>query len=127
MLDRSDRLALALIVVLGIATHFIGLTHPREVVFDEVLMGKHVSSYCCTGQHTFDVHPPHGKELIAIGAWIGGADGKFSFDHIGLQYENQPVFFFRLVPALFGVAIAPLFFLLLRFLGGSYAVALLGG
>jgi dolichyl-phosphate-mannose--protein O-mannosyl transferase len=34
-------------------------------VFDEVTFGKFVQAYCCTGERFFDIHPPHGKLLIA--------------------------------------------------------------
>lgn len=119
--------ALALLILLGAIVHFTGLTHPREVVFDEVHWGKSVTAYCCTGQRVFDIHPPHGKLLLTIGAWLGGYDGKLSFDEIGQSYGDEPVFFLRLVPALVGIAIPPLFLLLLRYLGASFPAAFFGG
>ncbi|HUL74936.1 MAG TPA: phospholipid carrier-dependent glycosyltransferase [Vicinamibacterales bacterium] len=123
----SARAAFVSLVAIGVLTHFIGLTSPKEVVFDEVHWGKSVSAYCCTGQRVFDVHPPHGKLLLTLGAVAGGYDGTFDFDHIGEPYTTQPVFFLRLVPALVGVLIAPLFFLFLRYLGASLPAAFLGG
>ncbi len=123
---RSVRRALAAIVVLGALTHFIGLTYPHEVVFDEVHWGKAVTAYCCTGERQFDVHPPHGKLLLTLGAVLGGYRGDLSFDRIGQPYTDQPVFFLRLVPALAGIAIPALFLLLLRFLGASVPAAIFG-
>ena len=117
---------LILVFVLGALVHFAGLTYPRQVVFDEVHWGKSVSAYCCTGQRVFDIHPPHGKLLLALGAKLGGYDGKFSFEQIGMPYTDQPVFFLRLVPALAGIAIPPLLLLLLRHLGASPPAALIG-
>lgn len=122
----SVRRALALVVVLGALVHFIGLTYPRQVVFDEVHWGKSASAYCCTGQRVFDIHPPHGKLLLALGAKLGGYDGHFSFEQIGQPYTNQPVFFLRLVPAIAGIAIPALLLILLRQLGASPPAALLG-
>jgi dolichyl-phosphate-mannose--protein O-mannosyl transferase len=124
---RTARGAVIALVVAGALTHFIGLTSPRQVVFDEVHWGKFVSAYCCTGQRVFDVHPPHGKLLLTLGGVLGGYDGAFSFDHIGQPYDNQPVFFLRLIPALVGIALAPLFFAFLRSLGSSLPTAFLGG
>jgi len=123
----SVRTALLVLVIIGAVTHFAGLTSPRQVVFDEVHWGKSVSAYCCTGQRVFDVHPPHGKLLLTLGPVLGGYDGHFSFDHIGQPYGAEPVFFIRLVPALVGILIPPLFLLFLRYLGASLPAAFLGG
>jgi dolichyl-phosphate-mannose--protein O-mannosyl transferase len=115
------------LLVIGGLTHFIGLSHPRQVVFDEVHWGKQVTAYCCSGARQFDVHPPHGKLLLAIGAVLGGYDGTQSFESIGLPYGDQPVFWLRLIPALCGIAIPILFFFFLRGVGGSVPIAWLGG
>jgi dolichyl-phosphate-mannose--protein O-mannosyl transferase len=123
----SVRAAIVGLVVVGALTHFVGLTYPRQVVFDEVHWGKSVSAYCCTGQRVFDVHPPHGKLLLTLGALVGRYDGRFDFDHIGEPFTTQPVFFIRLVPAIVGILIPPLFLLFLRYLGASLPAAFLGG
>jgi dolichyl-phosphate-mannose--protein O-mannosyl transferase len=123
----SARWPLVALLVIGLATHVIGLSHPRQVVFDEVHWGKFVSAYCCTGERVFDVHPPHGKLLLTIGAVLGGYDGAQSFESIGLPYNGTPVFFLRLIPALCGIAIPMLFFWFLRGVGGSIPIAWLGG
>jgi dolichyl-phosphate-mannose--protein O-mannosyl transferase len=58
MTTAAVRRPLALLLLLGALTHFSGLAHPREVVFDEATFGNYVSAYCCTGERIFDVHPP---------------------------------------------------------------------
>ena len=121
------RRAVGALAIAGALTHFIGLGYPRQVVFDEATFGRYVAAYCCTGERIFDVHPPHGKLLIAVAAWAGGFDGKFTFDHIGLPYEDTPVVALRAVPAIAGLLIPPLFLLLLLELGASFPAALLGG
>jgi dolichyl-phosphate-mannose--protein O-mannosyl transferase len=127
-LRRHDvRTACGLLALLGVLTHFTALAYPREVVFDEATMGNFVSAYCCTGERIFDLHPPHGKLLIAAGARLGGYDGTFTFGQIGKPYGDVPVFALRFVPALSGVMIAPLFLLLLIELGASFPIAALGG
>ncbi|HUR20198.1 MAG TPA: phospholipid carrier-dependent glycosyltransferase, partial [Vicinamibacterales bacterium] len=103
------------------------LSHPRQVVFDEEHWGKFVTAYCCTGARQFDVHPPHGKLLLTVGAVLGGYDGSQSFESIGLPYGSTPVFWLRLIPALCGIAIPILFFFFLRRLGGSVPIAWIGG
>jgi dolichyl-phosphate-mannose--protein O-mannosyl transferase len=124
---RDVRTACWLLALLGVLTHFTALSYPREVVFDEATMGGFVSAYCCTGQRIFDLHPPHGKLLIAAGARLGGYDGTFAFGQIGKPYGDVPVFALRFVPALSGVLIAPLFLLVLIHLGASFPMATLGG
>lgn len=121
------RRALVALVALGALTHFTGLSRPREVVFDEATFGDYVAAYCCTGERIFDVHPPHGKLLIAAAAKAGGFDGRFVFERIGLPYGETPVWALRIVPAIAGVLIAPLFLLLLLELGASFPMAMLGG
>lgn len=118
---------LALLVVLGAVTHFAGLTSPRQVVFDEVTFGQYVKAYCCTGERFFDIHPPHGKLLIALAAKVGGFDRSFTFEKIGQPYGNAPVLALRFVPALMGTLMPLIFFLFLRELKASPPVALIGG
>ena len=119
--------AVATLLCLAALTHFIGLTYPREVVFDEATMGKFVAGYCCTGEKVFDLHPPNAKLLIGLSARLAGFDGRFPFGTIGLPYGETPVFALRLVPALAGTAIPALFFLLLREWRASFPSAFLGG
>ena len=124
---RASRHALLLLVCLGSLTHFVRLASPREVVFDEVTMGQYVRAYCCTGERVLDMHPPHAKLLIGAAARLGGFDGSFAFEKIGTPYGDTPIFALRLVPALAGILIPPLFLLLLIELGASFPIALLGG
>ena len=122
----TRRYALTILLIAAL-THFAGLTWPQQAVFDEVTFGKFVNAYCCTGERFFDMHPPHGKLLIAGAAAIGGYDGSFAFDHIGEPFAAQPVFALRFVPALTGTLIPLLFFFLLIELRATPAIALLGG
>lgn len=123
----QTRWGLGALLLIGVLTHLPGLSYPRQVVFDEVHWGKFVSAYCCTGERVFDVHPPHGKLMLTLGAWLGGYDGTQSFASIGVPYGQTPVFWLRLIPALCGIAIPMLFFLFLRGVGGSPAIAWIGG
>lgn len=127
ILTPPVRRALVLLFVLGTITHAIGLAYPRQVVFDEVHWGKSVTAYCCTGQRVFDVHPPHGKLLLTIGAKLAGYKGDLPFQAIGESYGDTRLFLFRSIPALAGIAIPLLFLLLLRCLGASAPTAFLGG
>jgi dolichyl-phosphate-mannose--protein O-mannosyl transferase len=116
-----------ILLVIGAITHLIALSSPRQIVFDEVTFGKFVQAYCCTGERFFDIHPPHGKLLIAAAARLGGLSSTFNFETIGQSYGNEPVFALRFVPALMGTLIPLIFFWLMRELRASPPIAFLGG
>lgn len=99
----------------------------NQVVFDEVHFGKFISSYCCTHERFFDIHPPIGKLLIAGGAYLAGYDGQFSFEHIGQPYEDVPIAGIRMVPAIFGALLPVIIMILLLQAGVSLEVSFVGG
>jgi dolichyl-phosphate-mannose--protein O-mannosyl transferase len=71
---------------------------PREEVFDEVYHAKTARQYLQGEPPTEWVHPPTAKLLIAVGVW--------KFGYVSWAW--------RLMPALAGIALAPVFFLLAR-------------
>ncbi|OAL23568.1 hypothetical protein AYO20_10964 [Fonsecaea nubica] len=97
------KIALAIVTALAFATRFFGISHPNEVVFDEVHFGK-FASYYLQRTYFFDVHPPFGKLLFAFVGWLVGYDGHFLFDNIGESYiaNNVPYLAFRALPAFLG-------------------------
>jgi len=126
-MTRALKRSMAILLALGALTHLVGLTTPRQIVFDEVTFGKFVQAYCCTGERFFDIHPPHAKLLIGAAAKLGGLSDTFQFDTIGQSYGTEPVWALRIVPALMGTLIPLIFFWLLRELKASPQIALLGG
>ena len=66
-----------LIVFAAFLTRFWRLWAPNQVVFDELHFGSFASRYF-TGEYFFDIHPPLGKMLIALAAWIGGFEPGFA-------------------------------------------------
>ena len=117
---------LALLLV-GLALHSFRLGQPASIVFDEVHFGGFANAYCCTGEYIFDVHPPHGKMLAALGMKLGGYDGGQSFASIGTPLTNLQPWLLRLVPALTGSLVPVLVFIILLQLGASRWAAFLGG
>ncbi|MCJ1314097.1 hypothetical protein MMC25_007777 [Agyrium rufum] len=107
-------LALGVITTLAFITRFWGISHPNEVVFDEVHFGK-FASYYLQRTYFFDVHPPFGKLLFALMGWFVGYDGHFLFDNIGDSYiDNKvPYVAFRAMPALLGSLTVPTVFLIM--------------
>ncbi|KAK4540790.1 hypothetical protein LTR36_008867 [Oleoguttula mirabilis] len=97
------KLALAVITVLAFLTRFWGISHPDQVVFDEVHFGK-FASYYLQRTYFFDVHPPFGKLLFAFAGWLVGYDGSFLFENIGDSYVTNrvPYVAYRSMPALMG-------------------------
>jgi dolichyl-phosphate-mannose-protein mannosyltransferase len=116
-----------LLLVLSVAVHLVGLSHPRSVVFDEVHFGDFATAYCCNHQYFFDIHPPHAKLLIAGAARLLGYHGGMSFSGIGQPYGAISPVPLRLVPALAGAGLPLIFFALLRQLGASIPAAFFGG
>ncbi|KAH8803180.1 glycosyltransferase family 39 protein [Xylogone sp. PMI_703] len=105
------RIALVLITILAFVTRFWGISHPNEVVFDEVHFGK-FASYYLERTYFFDVHPPFGKLLFAFMGWLVGYDGHFHFENIGDSYiaNKVPYVAFRALPAILGALTVPVVF-----------------
>lgn len=91
-------------LVAGLILRVYWLSFPDKPVFDEVYFPVFASNYL-KGVPTFDVHPPLGKYLIAIGIALFGEDKLAG----------------RIIPCLFGIAILPMFGLLARKLVDSLA------
>jgi len=95
---RRD-LAIALLFTLVAAVFRLPrLGTPGEEVFDEVYHAKTALQYLNGQSPTEWVHPPTAKLLIAVGVWI--------FGYLPWAW--------RLMPALAGIALAPVFYLLAR-------------
>ncbi|EPE27156.1 MIR [Glarea lozoyensis ATCC 20868] len=105
------RAAITVITVLAFITRFWGISHPNEVVFDEVHFGK-FASYYLERTYFFDVHPPFGKLLFALMGWFVGYDGRFHFENIGDSYitNKVPYVAYRAMPALLGALTVPVVF-----------------
>lgn len=127
--DRKHRSTALLLVLLGVGLffHLFRLSDPSHVVFDEVHFGRFSNWYLDSHAYYFDVHPPHGKMLIAGVAALGGYDGDQSFERINEPYEQVSPALMRIVPALSGVAIPLLAFVVLCQLGASRWAAFLAG
>ena len=69
---------------------FWGISHPDQVVFDEVHFGAFAGQYI-RGEYYFDVHPPFAKLLNGLAAWMVGFEGDFGFEQIGDKYTVHNV------------------------------------
>ncbi len=96
---RHRTLVLALVLMAVAAVFRLPrLGTPQEEVFDEVYHAKTALQYLRSEPPTEWVHPPTAKLLIAVGVHLFG-------------YNSWA---WRLAPALAGIAVAPVFFLLAR-------------
>ncbi|KAG5935876.1 hypothetical protein E4U53_000341 [Claviceps sorghi] len=118
--------AFSLTTLLAFITRFWGISHPNEVVFDEVHFGKFASFYL-ERSYFFDVHPPFAKLLFAFMGWLVGYDGHFHFDNIGDSYiDNKvPYVAFRALPAILGALTVSVSYLIMWESGYSVPACLL--
>ncbi|KAK4110551.1 glycosyltransferase family 39 protein [Canariomyces notabilis] len=112
--ERDHKIAFTLITIMAFVTRFWGISHPNEVVFDEVHFGK-FASYYLEKTYFFDVHPPFGKLLFAFMGWLVGYDGHFHFENIGDSYivNKVPYVAFRSLPALLGALTVSVVYLIM--------------
>jgi dolichyl-phosphate-mannose-protein mannosyltransferase len=115
-----------LILILGLISRSAFIWHPNEVVFDEVHFGKFVNFYL-TGKYFFDIHPPLGKLIIALAAYISGLHPTIKFANIGEVYPDYSFIILRLFPNLFGALIPLCIYFFVLSLGGSVLAALFSG
>ncbi len=106
------------LTVVAILTRCWGLFTPAVVVFDEVYFKVYGGNYL-SGSYYFDPHPPLGKLLLGGWAWITHQDP-------AILTGADPAVMLRVLPAIAGALIIPVFFIFLRTLGASRRVATLG-
>jgi dolichyl-phosphate-mannose--protein O-mannosyl transferase len=95
---RRDRRVALLFTLVAALFRLPHLGFPAEEVFDEVYHAKTALQYLQGENPTEWVHPPTAKLLIAIGVWLFG-------------YKPWA---WRLLPALAGIALAPVFYCFAR-------------
>jgi dolichyl-phosphate-mannose-protein mannosyltransferase len=88
------------------------------VVFDEAPYQQYISHYF-TGTYYFNLHPPAGKLILAAGAWLLDVPA-------AVLAQPAPAVALRIVPAVAGALVVPVFWLLLRQLGAARRIAFLG-
>jgi len=107
-----------LLTIAAIITRCWALFTPAAVVFDEVYFKVYAGDYL-TGSYYFDPHPPLGKLLLGAWAWLTHQDP-------AVLTGGDPAVVLRVLPALAGALIIPVFYLFLRNLGASRRVSTLG-
>ncbi|MBW4061413.1 phospholipid carrier-dependent glycosyltransferase [Candidatus Saccharibacteria bacterium] len=108
---------LILLTLAAFITRFWFVTKPNAVVFDEVYFKVYAGDYL-THSYYFDPHPPLGKELLGLWAWLSHQSG-------AILTSSAPGVDLRYLPAFAGALIIPVVYVLLRQLGGSRRIATL--
>ncbi|KAK4519221.1 uncharacterized protein ATC70_009453 [Mucor velutinosus] len=117
--SSNDALIAFAMFIVSLPIRFKNLSHPNQVVFDEVHFGRQ-ASYYITQKFFFDVHPPLAKMLIALVGWIAGYNGQFDFKEIGSEYPSSvPYTTIRALGTLLGCLVVPLAYLTIRNAGHS--------
>ena len=120
----ADRSIAVAIFALGLVSRVVMMNFPRQCIFDEFHFGKFINGYL-TGEYFFDIHPPLGKLLLALIAWLGGYKAEQGWEKIGESIApDVNLFALRIGPAVQGAALAPLLFFAARALGLSRPAAL---
>lgn len=109
---------LPVLTALAFATRFWRLFDPDLRVWDEVYFQEYASRYL-TGSYFFDVHPPLGKLLFALTAWVA----RVPVDRFANAASVPEL---RLLSALAGSLLIPTVWWLMRELGASRKVAAFG-
>lgn len=112
------------LLVCSLLAHFLFLSYPNQIVFDEVYFGQFVNSYF-NHQYYFDIHPPLGKLIIASFVWIFHGQSSFDFSKIGNPAVN--IFLMRFMPALAGTLLVLVIYFLVLKMGLSKKSAFIAG
>lgn len=110
---------LIILTLAALLTRLWTLFTPAAVVFDEVYFKVYAGDYL-TGSYYFDPHPPLGKLLLGGWAWLTHQNP------IYLTSTTDPSVMLRVLPAVAGALIIPVFYIFLRQLKASRKVAALG-
>ena len=117
---------LAILTVLAYATRLYQISRPNFVLWDEAHFGK-FGSYYLRRMFYFDVHPPLGKMLVALGGWLAKVDGSFEFPSGQPYPDGFNYAAMRIFVAAFGTLAVPFTYLLAVQMGlGKNAAYLCG-
>ncbi|XP_075041363.1 protein O-mannosyl-transferase 1 isoform X2 [Mixophyes fleayi] len=120
VISLEINLILMTLTVLGILSRLWNLSYPPAVVFDEVYYGQFISLYMKRIFFLDDSGPPLGHMLLALGGYLGGFNGDYTWNRIGAEYNsNVPVWSLRLLPAVSGGLCVPLAYQIVVELGFS--------
>jgi len=106
---------MGVLLVICLATRLYRIMEPRGVVFDEYHFGEFVNGYF-SHRYFFDIHPPLGKLVLALGGLLGGYDPNgFKYETIGKPFPRDLNYgSLRLTAAILGSMVIPVLYLTAR-------------
>ena len=110
---------LIVLLLAAAVTRLWNLFTPNAVIFDEVYF-KEFAGHYLDHHYFFDIHPPLVKLLLA------GWSSLLDIPAVDLITKTTPTVGLRILPAIAGILIIPLFWALLRRFGASRPFAFLG-
>jgi len=116
-------LPLIFLIFFAFFTRFYRLSFPKNVVFDECHFGLYATKYL-SHQYFFDIHPPLGKLILGLVAFLAKIQPGFDFQ-IFQEYSNFNYLALRSTVAFFGSLFVVLIYFLVRELGFSKNAAFL--
>ncbi|KAG0282398.1 hypothetical protein BGZ96_000525, partial [Linnemannia gamsii] len=120
---RGQGIILGLIVSVAVFVRIWKLAIPAAVVSEEQHLGGYIRDYL-QGNFVVDVHPPLGKMLFSLVAYLLGYDGKFDFMSGKLYPSNVPFIGMRMFAAACGVGLIPISYLTIKRSGHSTQAAI---
>ncbi|KAG9064233.1 hypothetical protein KI688_003421 [Linnemannia hyalina] len=116
---RGQGIILGLIVTVAVFVRIWKLAVPAAVMSEEQHLGGYIRDYL-QGNFVVDVHPPLGKMLFSLVAYLLGYDGKFDF----MSGNNVPFIGMRMFAAACGVGLIPISYLIIKRSGHSTQAAI---
>ncbi len=124
--ERPELRAPFILLAVSFVLHFAWFSRPLSVVFDEVANGRFALAYL-RHEFVFDIHPPLGRLLLWMAAWLANLDPSFSFQTNGLPFPDSSYLVLRLLPRLAGTLLPVVIYALAIELGMTRWTALVVG
>ncbi|KAK3830596.1 MAG: Dolichyl-phosphate-mannose-protein mannosyltransferase-domain-containing protein [Linnemannia elongata] len=121
---KGQTILLTILVTIAVFVRIWKLAIPSAVVFDEQHFGGFAADYL-RGEFFMDIHPPLGKMLFAVVAYMLGFDGNFDFIPGNLYSKNVPYIGMRMFAVACGVGLIPISYLTMKRSGHSTQAAML--
>ncbi|KAF5328306.1 hypothetical protein D9611_014640 [Ephemerocybe angulata] len=102
---QGSIIVVSALTALAFALRFYKISHPDQVVFDEVHFGK-FAAYYITHQYYFDVHPPLAR---CSSGWLAGSYITNNVPYVGM----------RALPAVLGSLTVPVVYAIMKESGFS--------
>jgi len=123
---KPELVVFGILALLSFSTRFFRLAHPSGVVFDEVHFVSMAQWYKAR-KYFFDIHPPLGKLILALIAWMVDFHTDVPYRNIETPYQDDGYVYMRMWQAFWGALLPLIGFLTVKQMGGSFLAKNLAG